>query len=405
MVFALRPRSTSLSRTASSVMPDALRSSSRDVWPSSFSFIVESLCLSSLSKNSFSSARPRSSRLLSDIDVTLQKIVTIGGRPRRRKFDCRAGRERGTRVSVARTHAWLLPVALVAAQGCARGSAIDPDAGDDVPGDTHLPVDGAGSGGLDAEPDAFENPLHPDGGPDAAAVVPGTSLLLTEVVLAPNEGEFIELYNPTAASVSLQGYYLTDNGNYFALPAGATAPTSDFIVKFPVGAVSGSHKVVTIAIDTAASFQTSYGVAPTYSIGSGTMTVVSGTAPSLTNAGELVALFYWDGTSDLVKDVDLLLAGVPTVGNGLVDKSGIAQDGPDSGTTASSYSSDARTVLVQTAAPGMALSTKRILGEAGHETQAGTGNGLVGDDETSEATRTTWDSTFTAPTPGSVPAL
>ena len=51
------------------------------------------------------------------------------------------------------------------------------------------------------------------------------------------------------------------------------------------------------------------------------------------------------------------------------------------------------------------MSTKRILAETGHETQAGTGNGLGGDDETSEDTRMTWDSTFTAATPGAAPTF
>lgn len=46
-----------------------------------------------------------------------------------------------------------------------------------------------------------------------------------------------------------------------------------------------------------------------------------------------------------------------------------------------------------------------MMAEAGHETQAGTGNGIEGDDETSEDTRTTWDSTFLAPTPNAAPTL
>lgn len=310
---------------------------------------------------------------------------------------------------MARTHAWLVPVAMVAAQGCARGSATAPADGAGVTDDANR-SGGDARPGADGSVDAFENPLHADApvadaAADAPPAVAGTTLVLSEVVLAPNQGEFVEIYNPTAAAVALTGYYVTDSGNYFTLPAGGAAATSDFIAKFPAGASIGPHTAITVAIDTAAMFQATYATAPTYSIGSGTMTLVSGSAPSLTNAGEIVALFYWDGQSDLVKDVDLLLAGVPSVGNGLVDKSGVAQDGPDAGTTTSAYATDARTVLPQTAAPGTSLSTKRILGEPGHETQAGTGNGLTGDDETSEATRMTWDSTFTAPTPGVVPAF
>jgi hypothetical protein len=54
-------------------------------------------------------------------------------------------------------------------------------------------------------------------------------------------------------------------------------------------------------------------------------------------------------------------------------------------------------------------SYKRIAFELGNETQAGTGNGITGDDERSEAVRTTWDSQavatgYTAGTPGTIPA-
>lgn len=41
--------------------------------------------------------------------------------------------------------------------------------------------------------------------------------------------------------------------------------------------------------------------------------------------------------------------------------------------------------------------------ETGFEQQTGAGNGLTGDDETSENTAMTWDTTFTLPTPGTVP--
>lgn len=227
----------------------------------------------------------------------------------------------------------------------------------------------------------------------------GGHLLLTEVALAPGGSEFIEIYNPTAQAVALATYYLSDNGNYFKLPAGAPAiGVGDFIVQFPAAASIAPAGVVTVATGTAAAFATAFGVAPTYSIADGTIThvVIDGT-PSLTDAGEIVVLFQWDGTSALVKDVDIMLAGAPTPANGLISKSGLAQGG-------STYATDADTIADQAATPGAGVSTKRILPEPGHETQAGTGNGITGDDETSENTSVTWDATFTAPTPGVVPA-
>ncbi|MGN6106246.1 MAG: hypothetical protein ACTHU0_14150, partial [Kofleriaceae bacterium] len=145
------------------------------------------------------------------------------------------------------------------------------------------------------------------------------------------------------------------------------------------------------------------GVAAPSSVEEGQMLVFAGSGATLTNAGELIALFWWDGQDDRVRDVDLLLAGVPTAANGLVDKSGVAIDGPDADAIPTAYLPDARTMTAQSSTPGSGKSTQRILVETGHEIQAGTGNGLTGHDETSENTSATWDSTFGTPTPGVVP--
>lgn len=238
---------------------------------------------------------------------------------------------------------------------------------------------------------------------DTANPPVGGSLLISEVALNPAGGEFIEIVNPTGQTVDLTDYYLSDNGNYFRLPEGTTVPQSDFILRFPAGATIAAGAVITVALDTTAAFQTLYGVAPTFAFGSGTMIgVATNSTPTLTNDGELIALFRWTGQSDLVTDVDLLLAGRPTAANGFVDKSGVAIDGPDADTTTTAYGADARTMALQSGIPGNGLSTKRIALEDGFESTGG--NGIDGADETSENTAMTWDSTFTAPTPGAVPA-
>ncbi|MBA2541248.1 MAG: lamin tail domain-containing protein [Deltaproteobacteria bacterium] len=275
----------------------------------------------------------------------------------------------------------------------------------------------ATGGRPDAIPDSGSNPtptpdgmVAPPGTPDSSQPADASqpqpseaSLMITEVALAPAGGELVEIANPTSQTIDLASYYLSDSGNYFRLPAGATVDSSDFIVKFPAGATLAPGAVISVAFDTAANFQTTYGSAPTFSIASGTMTAVaaSGT-PTLTNAGELVVLFQWDGQADLVGDVDLLLVGVPSAANGLVDKSAVAIDGPDADTTASVYGADARTIAPQAAAPGAGVSTKRVARESAFQSNGG--NGLAGEDETSENTSMTFDSAFTAPTPGGVPS-
>jgi hypothetical protein len=268
---------------------------------------------------------------------------------------------------------------------CARGSeTVDAPPGNDGA------IDGGVDGGIDA----------PAGG--------AAHLLLSEVALAPAIGEFVEIVNPTGSAVDLSTYYLSDNGNYFRLPTGAAAvDIGDFIVQFPAGAMIPAHGVRTVAIDSAANFAASTGVVADFSIGAGPTQmiakVVSGT-PALTASGELVVLFQWDGQSDLVHDVDILLAGVPSASDQLVDKSNVTQDGPDADTQPSRYAVDARTMIVQASVAPPGKSTKRIALEANHETHGGTGNGITGDDETSEDTTKTWDFTYTAATPGQVPA-
>jgi hypothetical protein len=267
------------------------------------------------------------------------------------------------------------------------------------------PVAAEGDGGvIDGSSDG-----RPDDGapPDVPPVDIGSPLLLSEIVLAPTDAELIEIFNVSDEPIDLTSFFVADTGAYFRLPTGVpVVDTSDFIVQFPPGASIPPKGVVTIAVATAAEFTAAYGVAPTFSIADGTMQPIAATgAPSLTSGGELVAVFFWDGNSDLVGDADIMLAGSPSAVNSLIDKSGVTQDGPDPGTDTTAYKIDVRTITIQMGTPTADLSTKRIALEAGNETQAGAGNGLVGDDESSENTQATWDSTpFGTPTPGAVPA-
>jgi hypothetical protein len=279
---------------------------------------------------------------------------------------------------------------LVLAMGlaaCARGGMGLPD-GNETPRADARSKDGPGQT-IDAPASTSDAP--------AAATAP---LLLSEVELVTAGHEFIEIVNPTTSPVDLTTYYLADIGDYFKLPAAIpTVSSGDFIVKFPNNSSIAAHGVVTVALGTAAAFTSAYGVAPTYSISDDTMVrVTAPSVPTLTDTGEIVVLFMWNGATPLVKDVDLVLAGVPSSTNTIVPKGGYAQNG-------GTYAADSNTLPAQASAPAANKSTKRLILETGHETQAGSGNGIDGDDETSEQTGTTWDTTatFGAPTPGMVP--
>jgi hypothetical protein len=128
-----------------------------------------------------------------------------------------------------------------------------------------------------------------------------------------------------------------------------------------------------------------------------------GSTASLTNTGENACLFYWDGASDLVGDVDMTNIGTPSASNDIGDKTGVAVDGPDTDTLATTYLDDAWTMPQQPSDPGFLFSTKRVLLENGNESgPVGIGNGITGHDETTENILATWDTIYVAPDPGVV---
>jgi hypothetical protein len=307
-----------------------------------------------------------------------------------------------TRARSARRFAWVA----VAAAGCSFGgrpSSTDPDADP-------------------AAPDA--DPTAPDADPDDpdAAPAPDSHLVLSEVRTI-GSSEFIEIYNPTTAPVALGNYYLADTALYWQLPA-VVAETvevpetfNDFVVRFPAATI-GPDEVVVICINPG-EFGNAFGFDPAFSVRNppaSSDTVEMRATPfgvdnfvSITNTGELVVLFHWDGASDLVDDVDLFVAGEdPDPGNGLSAKG--ESDGPDADAAPTAYADDDLTLQDMDADTGgddlvNRLSYKRVLLEAGHEELGG--NGLGGHDETSERTRETWDNRrdpeeYTPATPGVV---
>jgi len=292
---------------------------------------------------------------------------------------------------------WLLG----AASGCERLLSIqDPVAGD---------RSDAGSG-IDADI-------------DAPVVLPASSpVLLSEVVVSPSEAEMIEIVNTSNQSVDLSTYFLSDSAKYYTLPSlpSPAPPTSvdmtDFIVGFPNGTQLGPYGVLTVAVDTPSNFAGKYSRSPDFSVTDTSMKriAVNGT-PRITDTGEPIILFQWDGRSNLVRDVDIMIVGNPAPGNQLTNKSGLAPPGPDPSLPQAAYATDANTIPFQTMAPmptttmpPVILSTQRVLLEDGHEHQNVGGNGQSGDDETSEDTSVTWTSgttanPFTPATPGTAP--
>ncbi|MCA9515863.1 MAG: lamin tail domain-containing protein, partial [Myxococcales bacterium] len=236
--------------------------------------------------------------------------------------------------------------------------------------------------GRDTGSNAADFALAPPtpGAPNAAAAAPkvASRLLISEVVVSPTAAEMVEILNPGSAPVDLSDVYLADYHAYHLITTGGGAPSAaDFRLRFPAGATIAPGGYVTVSLETDAHFLSEHGVYPDFDLAEG------GPAPamrgehtgsaSLSNAQEALTLFWWDGASDLVVDLDYVAWGGTVEGT---DKTGVVVG--SSAYRADTPLSDQRPV----AAPGSASVTRCDVTE-GAERRSG-GNGLGGDDETSE---------------------
>ncbi len=238
----------------------------------------------------------------------------------------------------------------------------------------------------------------------AGPVSAARRLLISEAVVTPTAGEYVEILNPTSAAVDLSDVYLTDatfaggGAYYYNVVTGQNAGGGgfgDFHARFPDGASIAPGQVVTVALNGSASFATTYGQAPDYELyddGSSADGVpsmrealpgsVNGQG-GLTNDGEVVVLYYWDGETDLVTDLDYVVWGDKAEA---VDKSGVSVDGPDADDVASTYADEVSVPNQAVVAPGShstGASFSRLDLDEGTEADTG-GNGVGGEDETSE---------------------
>ncbi len=252
-----------------------------------------------------------------------------------------------------------------------------------------------------------------------APTVSVPQLLLNEVVVTPTGGEFVEIYNPNGTAVDLSNVYLTDatfaGGSVYyyniVTGGGGGGGFADFNARFPDGASIGPGEYQTVALAGSMGFFATYGVDPTYELfeddlapdsiadmREATPGSINGQG-GLSNGGEVAILYYWDGISDLVTDLDYFIWGDTAEA---VDKSGVSIDGPDADSDTSTYQNDTAIVaqvLVATGSHTFGTSWQRDDVNEGAEIKSG-GNGADGHDETSEDLNNTWCEN--APTPNIV---
>ena len=92
-------------------------------------------------------------------------------------------------------------------------------------------------------------------------------LIFTEIVLQPSAGEYVSIKNPTASSVDLSDYYITDatdtvNGKYYyKIADGAdywSGSGSDFIARFPSMSLAAGE-TLTLALGRDSDYLSEYG--------------------------------------------------------------------------------------------------------------------------------------------------
>ena len=258
----------------------------------------------------------------------------------------------------------------------------------------------------------------------AAASLAGAAdhLLISELVVTPTPGEFVEIFNPTDTAIDLSDVYLTDStyatggAYYYNVVTGADAgggDYGDFHARFPDGATIAPHEYQTVALAGSDGFFAEYAADPTYELYEDGVTAdgipdmrdaLPGSINSqggLTNDGEVVILYRWDGATDLVQDLDYVVWGDKAEA---VDKTGVAVDGPDPDSDTSSYVADTAISSQDVASTGYHLagnSFTRLDKDEGTETAAG-GNGLTGNDETSENLSTTFSEIAVTPNGGAL---
>ena len=270
-----------------------------------------------------------------------------------------------------------------------------------------------------------------DGDLNSLFPAPPKKLLISEIVTTPTGGEFIEIYNPNSEPVDLSNTYVTDAtthsaGEYYynivtGSNYGGNTLQSDFHARFPAGAMIQPGEYQTVAMNGDADFNAAYGMNPNYEIdqaefvsgvhdgipdmrealpGSIYLPDSSGN-PTITNADEVIILYYWDGFSDLVVDLDYLLYNTlsPAPNDEATSKTGVVIDGPDPDAIGTAYLADTDSAL-QKSAPNLnssGTSIQRIDFGEGAQTMSG-GNGVTGADETSEDLNNTFIAT-SPPTP------
>ncbi len=218
-------------------------------------------------------------------------------------------------------------------------------------------------------------------------------LVFNRITISPTDAEFISIYNPTSESIDLSDYYITDSNNYYNLPSGSdfwSGSLFDFIARFPGGQSIGSNEYLIISFHNSQIFTDYYGYGPDISLFEdmrdaidGENTISNGDAfvalDFLNNDTEMLMLFKWEQGTSFVQDVDYFVWGNTSQG---VDKTSVSGYVQDTNLNEQSYQESHEDNFTY---------VRFLLNNSeGAERNTG-GNGIDGNDETSENFDETWN--------------
>ena len=223
-------------------------------------------------------------------------------------------------------------------------------------------------------------------------------LIFNRITIIPDNAEFVSIYNPTEQTINLSDYYITDNPSsidYYNLPEDTNSGAIDnwsvtpfhFIARFPSGVTIDPSESLILSFHTDEIFNSYYGYSPDLSLfedmldlnESGTISCDADACPALNlidDSQEALILFYWDQQSNIVKDVDYFIWGGD---NNAIDKTGIGEYSSDTPLENQEYQSsheEGYTFIRTDLSEGSEISSS--------------GNGITGNDETSENLNSTW---------------
>ena len=210
-------------------------------------------------------------------------------------------------------------------------------------------------------------------------------LIFNRVCVNPNEAELIEIYNPTDGVIDLSNYYLSDQNDYYNWVFGNSSNLSsrDFLIKFPNGSqiqAQESFLITTISND---DFFNYYDEMPDISLIDTEFEISEiGSSAGLDNSQEMLVLFYWDGVSSTIQDVDYFLWGSTLRGFSKTTDEGYAYN---------DTSIENQIFIRNYGASAYADSVyvRNSIDEINENQNQG--NGITGHDETSEDLSSSWD--------------